>query len=252
MMLRQVALVANELTPARLQLFRLLGLKADYSDPGVGEFGLHNSVMAIGNEFLEVVAPTQGGTAAGRLLERRGGDGGYMVLVQVDDIEKYRQLTDSLSIRQVWQIDRDQVKAFHVHPRDMGAAIVSFDQMIPKESWAWAGPGWQGRRAVNVSAISAVDIQGAEPESLARKWSKALDRSARTVPGGFVIELDEGQVNFHEATDGRGDGVSGVEFEVADGAAVRTAAQELGLLWEDDSVMVCGTRLRFKGIAAEL
>ncbi|MEX0941986.1 MAG: VOC family protein [Pseudomonadales bacterium] len=245
MILRQVALVANELAPIRARLFALLGLKADHVDPGVGEFGLHNSVMAIGDTFLEIVAPTQEGTSAGRLLERRGGDGGYMVLVQVDDIERYRQLTESLSIRKVWSIDRDDVRAFHVHPRDMGAAIVSFDQMIPEESWVWAGADWQDRRARHVSSISAVDIQGKDPESLARRWSKALDREVITRAGEPVIQLDRGRINFREAMDGRGDGVSGLEFEVADRAAVESAASALGLVWEENCVTVCGTRFRF-------
>ena len=84
--LRQVAMVAGELAPVRQQIFALLGIERDYADPGVGEFGLHNSVMSMGDTFLEVVAPTREGTTAGRLLSRRGGDGGYMVLAQVDKI----------------------------------------------------------------------------------------------------------------------------------------------------------------------
>ena len=73
MRLRQVAFVAENLMQVREELFQLLGLSEDYADPGVGEFGLENSVMTIGDTFLEVVSPTQTGTTAGRLLERRQG-----------------------------------------------------------------------------------------------------------------------------------------------------------------------------------
>ena len=68
MKLRQVALAAAELEPARSTLFELLGIHKDYADPGVGEFGLINSVMAIGDTFLEIVAPSEANTAAGRLV----------------------------------------------------------------------------------------------------------------------------------------------------------------------------------------
>ena len=62
MKLKQVALVAGELAPVREQIFDILGLVADYDDPGVGAFGLCNSVMAIGETFLEVVCPKEEGT----------------------------------------------------------------------------------------------------------------------------------------------------------------------------------------------
>ena len=44
---------------------------------GSAEFGLENTLMPVGRNFLEVVAPIQEGTAAGRYLDRRGGNGGY-------------------------------------------------------------------------------------------------------------------------------------------------------------------------------
>jgi len=244
MRLRQVAVVAAERDPVRDQMFRLFGLSEDFEDPGVGAF-LHNSVMAIGDEFLEIVAPIEPDTTAERLLERRGGDGGYMVLVQVDDIEHYRSLTEELGIRKVWNTDRDQVKAFHVHPRDIGAAIVSFDWMDPPHAWEWGGPGWEHRRAANVDAILAVDIQGADPEALARQWAAAMDRPVRRDGERFRIELDRGAVNVVDAADGRGDGVCGIEFSASNRPAIEKAADTLGLAWQDDRLEVCGTWLRF-------
>ena len=58
---------------------------------GVGAFGLRNAVFAIGDTFLEVVAPVRDDTTAGRYLERRGGDGGYMALFQVPDVADARR-----------------------------------------------------------------------------------------------------------------------------------------------------------------
>jgi hypothetical protein len=85
--LRQAVLVAAELEPVAGRLREELGLGEPYADPGVAEFGIHNAVFALGDAFLEVIAPTGPGTAAGRYLERRGGDGGYMLIFQLDDLD---------------------------------------------------------------------------------------------------------------------------------------------------------------------
>lgn len=247
MKLRQVALVAAELAPVRTTLFQLLGLESDFADPGVGEFGLHNSVMAIGDTFLEVVSPKIAGTTAGRLLERRDGDGGYMVLAQVDDIEPVRQRTEALKIRKIWDIDRPEVKAFHVHPKDIGGAIVSFDQMIPSEDWLWGGPDWRNQRASNCEAIVACELQSVNHETLANHWARTFDCPISSGDEGIKMQMDHGTyITFVPALDGRGDGVSGVTFASRNQAAVRAAADKLGLTWQDDSVAVCGTRLTFR------
>lgn len=245
MRLRQVALVAGELAPVRREIFHVLGLKEDFADPGVGHFRLHNSVMAIGDTFLEVVAPETEGTTAGRLLERRQGNGGYMVLIQVADLDAIDERVERLGIRKVWETETPEVKAFHLHPRDVGAAIVSFDEMHPPESWQWAGKGWENRKAANVTTITAVDLQSDSPEALASSWSALLNRPAETDRQGWAIQLDQGRINFREAVDGRGDGVCGVEFQTHDFNGIATAAEQLGLTWHGNQVMLCGTWFRF-------
>ena len=90
MRLRQVALAARDLEPALLALQRVLGLGEPFRDPGVAEFGLENGVLPIGDAFLEVVSPAQPDTTAGRWIERRGGDAGYMAIFQTDDLAAAR------------------------------------------------------------------------------------------------------------------------------------------------------------------
>ena len=91
MRLRQVALVAHDLAAAEAAVVDALGVELCFRDPSVATFGLHNALFPIGDKLLEVVSPTEGGTTAGRLLEKRGGDGGYMVLVQTADVEAHRR-----------------------------------------------------------------------------------------------------------------------------------------------------------------
>lgn len=241
MRVRQIALVAGQFESARAQFFTLLGLDDDFADTGVAEFGLENSVMAIGDTFLEIVAPTQPGTAAGRMLERRGGDGGYMVILQVEDIAPYHEHINQLKVRKVWEVDLPEAKAFHIHPRDIGGAIVSLDQMTPVEFWKWAGPGWEGRKARHVGYIDGVTLQATDPDALAARWSEVLKAPLK----GRQLELEGSTILFQEATDGRGDGVSGLSFKGCDMAALERTSQSIGLSMKNSGIEMGGVQLQF-------
>jgi hypothetical protein len=80
MRLRQVALAVRALEPAVRDLRRVLALGEPFRDPGVGVFGLENAVLPLGDAFLEVLSPVKPDTTAGRWLDRRGGDAGYMAI----------------------------------------------------------------------------------------------------------------------------------------------------------------------------
>ena len=205
MRLRQVALVAADLDAVVDRLCAELGVDVTYRDPGVGEFGLRNTLMTFGDTFLEVVSPKQEGTTAGRYLERRGGDGGYMVILQCDDLDAERQRVDDLGVRTVWKIDLPDMRGTHLHPADVGGAILSLDWADPPEAWRWAGPDWKPNQA---GRITAVTVQADDPDKLAARWSEVLGRDAQQ----RVIALDGSEIRFAESTDGRGDGVSGLEI----------------------------------------
>ena len=114
--LRQVALVAHDLDEVVSQLCDQLGLTVCFTDPGVAAFGLRNALMMIGDQFLEVVSPTRGGTTAGRLLDKRGGDGGYMVLYEVDDLDEREAHLAEMGVRIVWRGDLPTIRGRHLHP----------------------------------------------------------------------------------------------------------------------------------------
>src|SRR4051812_38740763 len=118
MRLRQIALVGQDLAAAEADIRAVLGLDYAYDDPGVGAFGLRNAVFPVGETFLEVVSPKQEGTTAGRLLEKRGGDGGYMAIFQVRDIDVARERLAKAGARTGADHDRDRVHMSHIHPQD--------------------------------------------------------------------------------------------------------------------------------------
>jgi hypothetical protein len=219
MRLRQLVLVASDLEPAVDEICQKLGVEVCYRDPGVGHFGLHNALMPVGDGFIEVVSPIEEGTAAGRYLERRGGDGGYMLLLQVEDLAKERRRVDDLGIRVVWEGIGDGIRGMHLHPADVGGAIVSFDEAVPPDSWGWAGTDWRSHvRSDVVTDIAGAELQSDDPSAMARRWSRFLGRPVeRGIERGEpVLNLDQGVIRFVAATDGRGDGICGFDLVAAD------------------------------------
>jgi hypothetical protein len=184
--LRQVALVAEHLDPVVDELCSTLGLSVCFNDPGVGEFGLVNALMMIGDQFLEVVSPDTDGTTAGRLLERRGGDGGYMVIYETDDLDGRMARIEAAGVRIVWRGDFDDIRGRHLHPRDVGGAIVSIDQPVPNGAWRWGGPEWVAHQDTSVvSAIAGVTIGAGDPDAMRARWfDLGFTAGVRFVPAG--------------------------------------------------------------------
>jgi hypothetical protein len=169
--LRQVALAARHLDRTVDALCSEFGLTVCYRDPGVATFGLVNALMTIGDQFLEVVAPAQEGTTAGRLLDKRcpgdpAGVTGYMAIYQVDDLDV----------------------------RDVGGAIVSIDEPTPPESWTWAGADWQAHGDTSVvTAIAGVTVRATDPAAMHARWRDlGVDHAVRFEPAGDGPEgIDE-------------------------------------------------------------
>src|SRR5690349_23226041 len=100
--LRQVALIASDADAIAQQLGEVFGLEVAFIDEHLpGAFGLQNRLLPVGTQFIEVCAPVHENTAGGRYLERRGGDGGYMVISQCDDHAPRKARVKDLGIRTV-------------------------------------------------------------------------------------------------------------------------------------------------------
>jgi hypothetical protein len=245
MRLRQIALVAHNLAAARAEITAVLGLDYAYDDPGVGKYGLKNAVFPVGTTFLEVVSPNAPGTTAARLLEKRGGDGGYMVILQVDDLAEARARVRDVGARVVDQTDKDGAAFTHIHPKDVGGAILSLDHMNPKERWEWGGPVWRDHVRTDVSvAIVGAELQADDPGRMAARWAAVLGRSAKQSDGGWHIDLDAGEIRFVPVRDGRGEGLGAFDVAVRNLRDVHSRAEAKGLLNPDGVVILSGTRVR--------
>ena len=251
MHIRQIALVARDLEPVVADLCAVLGLEVAFRDPGVAEFGLHNAVIPVGTTFLEVVSPTREGTTAGRFLEKRGGDGGYMVIVQTTNLDAVRARLGALGVRVVWQVALDDIATIHVHPRDVGGAIVSLDEPRPPESWRWAGSGWKGRvRTDVVQGIASATLEAPDPERLAGRWAQVLGLPApRRAGGAFELALEPGMIRFVPAGDGN-ESIAAVGLAAVDPRRALATAHERGLRTSGESVWIGGARFDLESRAS--
>ena len=243
MRLRQIALVAEDFSAVRDTFFDLLGLEDGYIDPKIDRFGLQNVVMTLGDTFLEVVSPIQEGTTAGRLLEKRKGDGGYMVIVQVDDLELEKRRLEKTDIQTVFSADTGRAAVIHLHPRDVPGAIASLDQMKPPQAWYWAGLDWDERAARHVGRIRAAEVQCQEIQSVSAKWALAYGLEIDEISGIPTLRFDDSEVRFVEAVDGRGPGLRAIDLELNDRGAFFAAAERHNLERTRNSVVVCGTTI---------
>ena len=232
--LRQLVMVSSLRDPIVNDLRDLFDIKVSFNDPGVAHFGLENAVLPVGKDFLEVVSPVEENTTAGRYLNRRGGDGGYMVIIQVDDFFETQNIVKENNITVVWESEHPEARAIHLHPKELGGAILSLDWMNPKESWKWAGPNWD--KFVNTSIIKrfvGVEIQSDDPEGMKNKWQSVLRMPSENV-SNRQIDLDNTWIRFVEDKDGRGPGVSAFCLEANDNESLMKKAADLGLMYQED------------------
>ena len=245
--LRQICLVARELKPVEEHLKEVLGINVCFRDPGVGFFGLENALFPIGNQLLEVVAPVKEDTAGGRYLDRRGGDGGYMVITQCDDHAPRRSRVEVLGIRIAHQFDNEHFLNMQLHPKDTGATFFEIDEQLGEGAddidgpWGPAGPDWQrAKNTDRVDGILAAELQCDDPEAVAKKWSEIAE-----IPlvEELNLELDNASLRFIPCSDGRPEGLGGLDLSSPGKLEILQIADSLGLQTGDSQVQICGMRL---------
>jgi hypothetical protein len=246
MKLRQCVFVCKDLESSREELCDILGIEVAYRDPGVAKWGLVNVVCPTGHDFLEIVTPFQQGTSAGRYIDRRKGDGGYMVIIQVPDAKAERKRVTELGIRAVAQKDLPEYNYTHFHPSDTAGVLLSLDTTFapkgvdPALWWPPAEKDWLRHSKSNVtSGLAGVEIQHDDPAKAAGLWERVLGRPAKD----NRIQLDGSEIRFVPASDGRGPGVSAYDIKAADKARVLAAAEKRGKKLGASQVEVCGCRI---------
>lgn len=248
--LRQICLVASELDKPVDDLKAVFGLETCHHDPAVEKYGLTNALLPIGMDFLEVVAPFREGTAAGRYIARRGGDGGYMVILQCDDTAAREKRMPDIGVRIANRLDYGTYLGLQLHPRDTGGAILetSTDPRSTSADGPWhpAGDDWEAAvRTDVVSAMTAAELQSENPGELSARWAEVLDIPlGNDAQGNPSLKLENAELRFIQADDGRGEGLGGVDLEVTNREHVLRMANERDCQVQGDTVNVCGVRFK--------
>ncbi|MGE0484910.1 MAG: VOC family protein [Gammaproteobacteria bacterium] len=249
--LRQIALVSSDLERAQALCEEVLGLAVCHRDPAVAEFGLHNILLPLGDQFVEVVAPLREGTTAGRYLERRGGDGGYMVITQCDDHAPRRARVAALGVRIVHAFETDDFRNLQLHPRDTGGTFFEIDEQVGPRAherdgpWLPAGAEWQrARRLERVQGIAAAEIQAEDPRAVAERWASIAELPVAQAGTTWTIPLDGAALRFVPIADGRPEGLAGLDLCCPDPAPVLAAARMAGCVIDGNGIELVGMRLR--------
>jgi hypothetical protein len=203
--LRQIALVSPTLEATLTTFTSTFNAPVVERDPGVGAFGLHNGLIQLGDCFLEVVAPLPNldplTTAAGRYISKFGA-GGYMVLMQVDNLNQteanlshlptihaggrdYCATTNSSHIRPhlpgtaILPVHANgiSITGTHYHPRDMGC-IIEATENTPRHQWLWAGHEWYQHSpkgsSTQCGGFARVVIACKDPAQTCHTWHTGL------------------------------------------------------------------------------
>ena len=134
-------------------------------------------------------------------------------ILQCDDLVPRRARLDDLGVRVIWQSDLPTIAGTHLHPRDVGGAILSLDQAAPTASSAWAGASWEDHiRQEVVTGIAGVVVGADDPPKMARRWAEVID--APLGADGTSAELAWGAIRFEPAGP-RGEGVDAIELSAA-------------------------------------
>jgi hypothetical protein len=245
--LRQICLVAGDLERAVGDIESIFGVKACFRDTAVAKYGLENALFPFGRTFLEIVAPTRDGTAAGRFLDRSGGVGGYMAIFSCDDVERRRDHVGTLGITIAHTMDHEGFFGIQLHPRECRAAMIELDRTEGGESpdgpYHPAGPDWQSAVKDDVTrSIAEIEVESGEPDDLARHWSRILEQP---LSADRMIKTEMINIRFVDGGADARETLRAIRVEAVDPGAIEAAARARGYAVEDNSVELYGVRFKF-------
>jgi hypothetical protein len=75
-------------------------------------------------------------------------------------------------VREVFEVEFDDIAEAHLHPSDMAGAIVSISAPEPPGSWRWGGDGWADRSVPG--GLGGATVAVSDPEATADRWERIL------------------------------------------------------------------------------
>lgn len=188
--LRQVALITDDLEREVSALRSGLDLRVGHVDDTMATWGLQHAVMPVGEEFLEVVAPSAVDSSARRYLDRSG-PGGYLGVIQVDDLTAVEARLEDLAIRVAARFEEPSWRSVQLHPADLHGLFLTVDEADDFDLFPANGPlDPLEFRSSSTAGLTGMVVAAADPDPLLRLLSRLLD----VAPKGSRLHLDHGTI----------------------------------------------------------
>jgi hypothetical protein len=243
--LRQICLVSRDLPRAIDDIQSIFGVSLCHRDDAVGKYGLENALFPFGHAFLEVVAPTRDGTAAGRFLDRSGGVGGYMAIFNCDDVERRKGHAERLGIAIAHVMSYETFYGIQLHPRDCRAAMIEFDRTEGGDAldgpYHPAGHDWHSHIKTDVTrGIAYIEIESPTPDDIAAHWSAITE-----IPLTDNLKLPTPLIDIRFVQGGPRETLRALHLDVVDPDKVTQAAQAHGYTVTGRTIELCGVRFSY-------
>jgi hypothetical protein len=169
--LRQVVIATDDHHGMSAILRGELRLGAGFGDSELDAFGIADDTMAVGSHaFLELVSPTSADHPMAQFLAARGGTAGYLLSVQVSDVDACIARCGAEGVR----ITHSQLVHGHriaqLHPGDMSFGV-ELDGIPTRGEWFWDSLPVDRPPDARVDDIVAVELAVKDPGAAAARWS---------------------------------------------------------------------------------
>ncbi|MDV6268970.1 MULTISPECIES: VOC family protein [Rhodococcus] len=225
--LRQIVLIVPDLGEAVARAREIFGFTSCTRDvEAMEELGFIHEIFSFADTFIEIVAPIDADSPHGQMVARQGA-GGYMVDVQVANLDELVDRAGRLDIAPLFVQGFEGHRISQWHPKTLGT-LAEFDQVEPHDTWHFA-PGIFEASCTDVARdIIGAEISTDDPKVMAQKWSQVV---GAPVLGNATVELAKGSITFVPA-DGR-KGLTAVDVIATDPARI------------GESVILGGVEFRF-------
>lgn len=221
--LRHLVLATDDLAAATAAAQTWLGVEPGIADAeAMLDFDLEHEILLLGSAYLEIVAPLGNRPELpGAKFLARHGPGGYMLDLQVPDLEEIVAGAAKLGIEPVL---RDVYRDNHIcqlHPRDFGT-LLEVDQITGGRDWHWDAEFSPAERAAERALPVAAQLAVPDPEQMARRWAHVF--GGDLAAGTSSVRLNGVTISFVAAAGGPA-GLTSVDVQVP--ADVKPGEQEI-------------------------
>jgi hypothetical protein len=149
------------------------------------DFDLEHEILVLGSAYLEIVAPLGNRPELpGAKFLARHGPGGYMLDLQVPDLEEILTEAAELGIEPVLRDIYRENYICQLHPRDFGT-LLEVDQITGGGDWHWDSEFSPAERSAERALPVAAQLAVPDPAQMAHRW-------ARVFGGGLDVDTNAG------------------------------------------------------------